>query len=126
MERVLQKYPDRIPVILNPVNIQLDKCKFLILRESTFGHFVSYIIEHHLPKSSCKKGYYFFTKNNTLIPISKLMNTIHGEYCDDDKVLRITIREENTFGFQTSTKCLLRSGFFTLIAKYFRIEDNLE
>ena len=99
-EKILHKYPDRVPVILEKTgSIELQKNKFLIQKEYLFGQFVKYIINHHIKSDrDSKKSYYFFTKTNILIPTSTLMSKIYEEYSDEDHFLRLTIREENTFG----------------------------
>jgi len=99
-EKIINKYPDRVPVILEKTGtIELDKNKFLIQKEQIFGKFVNYIINHHIKSErNSKKSYYFFTKTNTLVPTSILMSRLYEEQSDSDQCLRLTIREENTFG----------------------------
>jgi hypothetical protein len=96
---IIRKYPNRVPVILLPQgDLTIDKTKFLIPKEYTFGQFVSYIVKHHVKGSDSKKAIYFFTKQNVLVPVTKTMSEIFDEHRYVDNTLPLNVREENTFG----------------------------
>jgi GABA(A) receptor-associated protein len=97
--RILLKYPDRIPIIVeNKKNSSLpiiDKHKFLTPSELTFGQFI-YVIRKRLVLKP-EKALFLFV-NNTLIPGSKLLKSVYNEHKDEDGFLYVTICSENTFG----------------------------
>jgi len=96
---LIEKYPDRVPVVIVPKeNIKIDRVKFLIPKEYPFGKFVSYIVSSFLEPTNSKQAYYFFTKENTLVPTSILMSSLYESHKDPDHMLRLSLRIENTFG----------------------------
>lgn len=98
-ERVLTKYPDRIPVICERANSSkmghIDKNKYLIPEDLTLGQFL-YVIRKRL-KLASEKGIFLFV-NNAMKPSSSQMRTLYHEEHDKDGFLYITYSEENVFG----------------------------
>ena len=97
---MLEKYPDRIPVIVERAQNQkdvplIDKSKFLVPKDLTVGQFL-YVVRKRLEIGS-KESVYLFV-NNILPPTSQLMSKIYDEYKDDDGFLYITYHSERTFG----------------------------
>jgi len=96
--KVLDKYPDRIPVIVETNDNLLppiDKKKFLVPKDITVGQF-QYIIRRRIklkPETAL-----FFYINNILPPTSSLMSQIYDEHQNEDKFLYIIYNGENTFG----------------------------
>jgi GABA(A) receptor-associated protein len=97
--RIKDKYPDRIPVIVekSPKSDipDIDKKKYLVPADLTVGQFV-YVIRKRI-KLSAEKAIFIFVKN-TLPPTAALMSTIYEQHKDDDGFLYITYSGENTFG----------------------------
>ena len=97
--RVIKKYPDRIPVIVereegsNITNI--DKKKYLVPSDLTIGQFV-YVLRKRI-KLQPEEAIYLFI-NNTLPPIATLVSLLYKEHADKDKFLYITYSGESTFG----------------------------
>jgi len=104
--RILAKFPDRIPVIILTKNSKLEKMlkknKFLV----PYNLSVSYLLvtirkQIKLDSSSAL----FMFCDNILLSGTQILNEIYTEYkyknnirpCDDN-FLYITIEEENTFG----------------------------
>ncbi|KAG4931947.1 hypothetical protein JHK87_045949 [Glycine soja] len=111
--RIRDKYPDRIPVIVEKAERSdipdIDKKKLVILSNSTYtvvfkylvpadltvGQFV-YVVRKRI-KVSAEKAIFVFI-NNTLPPTAALMSSIYEENKDDDGFLYMTYSGENTFG----------------------------
>eukprot|EP01136_Pigoraptor_vietnamica_P020801 Opistho-1_new@70193 len=98
-QRIRQKYPDRIPVIVERDEksdiAEIDKKKYLVPADLTVGQFV-YVIRKRI-KLSPEKAIFIFVKN-VLPPTSAAMATIYEEQKDEDGFLYITYSGENTFG----------------------------
>lgn len=98
--RILQKFPDRIPVICerekNKFDIpDLTKKKFLLPRDLKMIEFVIVIRN----KMKLKQEYALFVTINDIIPNStQTMNNLYEEYKDNDGFLYVNYCSENTFG----------------------------
>lgn len=97
--RIRNKYPDRIPVIVekapkNPVP-DIDKHKFLVQTDLTVGQFI-HVIRKRI-KLTSEQAMFIFV-NNTIPPITELMSVIYEEYKDPDMFLYVTYSGEQTFG----------------------------
>lgn len=98
--RIRNKYPDRIPVILqksasNTEIAEIDKNKYLVPEDLTVGQFM-YVI-HKRIKLEPDKAIFLFI-NNTLPPTSSLMSQIYKEHSDEDGFLYFFYSGESTFG----------------------------
>lgn len=97
--RIMEKYPNRIPVIVERVkntNINpIDKHKFLVPCELTVGQF-AYIIRKRV-KLKPEDAIFLFV-NNTLPPTSSLMSSIYEEHKDQDLFLYLCYSGESVFG----------------------------
>ena len=102
-KRVLEKYPDRVPVIcerrLGSSLSDIDKEKYLIPKDLTAGQFI-YVVRKrlHLP---AEKAIFLFI-GGVLPMISENMNNLYNRYFDEDGFLYITYSEENVFGSDIS------------------------
>ena len=98
-ERVLAKYPDRIPIIVEQSSgsklSQIDKCKFLVPNDLTVGQFV-YVIRKRI-KLSPEKAI-FLMVGSKLPPTSSLLSQVYKEDKDKDSFLYMTYSGENVFG----------------------------
>ena len=99
--RVLEKYPDRIPIIVERNNHSgndlpiIDKKKFLVPSDLTVGQFV-YVIRKRI-KLSPEKAI-FIMVDTKLPPTSTLVSDIYQENKHEDNFLYLTYSSENTFG----------------------------
>ncbi|RZB54663.1 Autophagy-related protein 8C isoform A [Glycine soja] len=97
--RIRDKYPDRIPVIVEKAERSdipdIDKKKYLVPADLTVGQFV-YVVRKRI-KVSAEKAIFVFIYN-TLPPTAALMSSIYEENKDDDGFLYMTYSGENTFG----------------------------
>ncbi|KAK3433425.1 autophagy-related protein 8C isoform X1 [Eucalyptus grandis] len=98
--RIREKYPDRIPVIVEKAERSdipdIDKKKYLVPADLTAGQFV-YVVRKRI-KLSAEKAIFVFVKN-TLPPTAALMSAIYEENKDEDGFLYMNYSGENTFGF---------------------------
>ncbi|KAK9143127.1 hypothetical protein Syun_012527 [Stephania yunnanensis] len=110
--RIREKYPDRIPVIVEKAERSdipnIDKKNFLVLprkvrdrylvpADLTVGQFV-YVIRKRI-KLSAEKAIFIFV-DNVLPPTAAIMSKIYDEKKDEDGFLYVTYSGENTFGLQ--------------------------
>lgn len=98
--RVIQKYPDKIPVIVETNTIRsslppLDKEKFLVPRELTVAQLM-YVIRRRI-RLEKEKALFIFIRD-TLPTSQTLLNEIYALYSDPDGFLYCTITGESTFG----------------------------
>ena len=97
--RLMNKYPNRIPVIVkksqNSKIQDIDKNKFLVPSDQTIGQMV-YVIRNRI-KLSQEKGLFVFV-NNILPPTGEILSEVYKSHKDPDGFLYITYACENVFG----------------------------
>ena len=97
--RILEKYPDRIPIIVNKKSgcdiPDIEKKKYLVPRDMTLTQFI-YVIRKRLVLEPSKA--LFFTINNRMEVGNKKISDIYVEHKNEDGFLYITYSSENTFG----------------------------
>lgn len=97
--RLINKYPNRIPVIVTKSKdskIQdIDKNKFLVPSDQTIGQMV-YVIRNRI-KLSQEKALFVFVKN-ILPPTGEILSEVYKNKKDPDGFLYITYACENVFG----------------------------
>lgn len=97
--RIRQKYPDRIPMIVECVKGSeipvIDKTKFLVPEDLTVGQFV-YVVRRRIKLNPEKAIFIFF--QNVLPPTAALVSSIYDDYKDEDGFLYCLYSGENTFG----------------------------
>ena len=100
-QRIMEKYPDRIPVICERAKNaakecpDIDKHKYLVPNDLTIGQFV-YVIRKRL-KLPPEKAIFIFI-NGMIPPSSFLIFNIYDCYKDSDGYLYVNYTFENTFG----------------------------
>lgn len=98
-ERIVTKYPNRIPVIVEKVQgstlPDIDKRKYLVPSDISVAQFM-WIIRKRIDLTSDKAIFLFVDKMvpNSSTPIS----TIYEQHKDEDGFLYIAYSGENTFG----------------------------
>lgn len=99
-DRIKQKYPDRIPCILEKANKstlkKCDKKKFLVPNNLTIGQFI-YIIRKRI-KLAPHEAIFLFVNNKILIPTGSVLESVYSDYKSDDSFLYFVYTNENTFG----------------------------
>ena len=99
--KIIKKYPDRIPVIVQKSNLDketkcINKRKYLVPRSLTVGQFL-FVIRKRLMLGP-EKALFLFVNDGFVPPVGSLLGTIYEENADEDKFLYITYSAENTFG----------------------------
>jgi GABA(A) receptor-associated protein len=98
-ERVIQKYPDRCPVIADRIDgslaPMLKKHKYLVPRDLTVGQF-TYLIRKNL-KIKAEQAIFMFIKE-TIPASSSLIGDVFEKRKDVDGFLYAVYTLENTFG----------------------------
>ncbi|XP_056856272.1 autophagy-related protein 8f isoform X1 [Raphanus sativus] len=98
--RIREKYPDRIPVIVEKAEKSdiptIDKKKYLVPADLTVGQFV-YVIRKRI-KLSAEKAIFIFV-DNVLPPTGALMSAVYEDKKEEDGFLYVTYSGENTFGY---------------------------
>lgn len=101
-KRIIEKYRDRIPVIVEKYENcdksipEIDKSKYLVPNDLTIGQFL-YVIRKriNIPPT---KALFLFTENGSIPSSSSVMNTIYQTYKGKDGFLMLQYCGENTFG----------------------------
>ena len=99
VENLINKHPDRIPVIVNPINRTqplINKSKYLVPKDMTVAQFI-HTIRRRLINFSHDQALFLFI-NNTIPKNSDSMISIYEKQKKDDKVLYVHYSIENAFG----------------------------
>ena len=99
--KLITKYPDRIPVVIQPHSKLLktaktEKNKYLMPRNIKITEMM--VIFRTIIKIDSSKAIFIFV-NNSLIPMRDTVEELYNTYKDQDGFLYITYAYENTFGF---------------------------
>ena len=99
-EHILQKYTDRIPVIVQKTKFKndiptMDKTKFLIPYDLTVGQFI-HVIRNRMQLPP-EKAIFLFV-NDTIPPTSRPISLVYATEKDDDGFLYFIYTGEGTFG----------------------------
>ena len=96
---VINKYPDRLPIIVQRDNKselpEVDKCKYLVPRNMTMSQF-SFVIRKRIQLEPSQA--IFITINHALVASSKLLSEVYEEQKNEDGFLYVIYTGENTFG----------------------------
>lgn len=97
---ILEKYPDRVPLIIQPSKndrhaYPIDKSKYITPRDLTMMQ-LQQIIRKRIRFPSEKALFMFI--NNKIYPITSSVGTIYDNNKDSDGFLYVTYCQENTFG----------------------------
>ena len=99
--RIMEKYPDRIPIICEKDKRSLDipdidRKKYLVPVDLSIANFM-YVIRKRI-KISPDKSIYLFIDNHVMPATSQLISQLYTEHKDDDGFLYIKYAGESTFG----------------------------
>lgn len=98
-KRIIEKYPDKIPVIcernFTSTLPKIDKHKYLVPMDLTIGQFI-YVIRKRI-KITPQQAIYLFIKGH-MPPSNETMNMTYSKFRDEDGFLYISYTNENTFG----------------------------
>ena len=96
--RVLEKYPDRVPIICEKLNNDqptLDKSKYLVPWDLTIGQFL-WVIRKRM--SLTQNQAIYVTINGRIPPTSSVLGHFYNDMKDGDGFLYLKYTTENTFG----------------------------
>nr|GEW71212.1 autophagy-related protein 8f [Tanacetum cinerariifolium] len=123
--RIRDKYPDRIPVIVEKGERSdvpnIDKKKYLVPADLTVGQFV-YVIRKRI-KLSAEKAIFIFV-DNALPPTGAIMSSIYEEKKDEDGFLYVTysdmliLRRKTIKFFEWSSKWLVEQELFETVKAF--------
>tara|TARA_Y100001970_G_C14057896_1_gene762594 strand:+ start:419 stop:802 length:384 start_codon:yes stop_codon:yes gene_type:complete len=100
--RILNKYPDRCPIIVERVATektlpQIDRNKYLVPNSITFGQFI-FIVRKRI-RMDANDSIFLFIGDDNLVPISKTIAEVYEEMKDkEDGFLYCKYASESTFG----------------------------
>ena len=99
-QHILEKYPDRVPVIMQPSandrdSYPIDKSKYITPRDLTLGQ-LQQIIRKRI-KFPAEKALFMFI-NNKMYPITSVIGQLYDTHKNEDGFLYITYCQESTFG----------------------------
>ncbi len=96
--KIMAKYPERIPIIVEKGNCQLKdigKNKFLVIKDMTVSQFIFMIRKKiHLDPSQSL----FILMNNRIASGNVPIGSLYEEYRDTDGFIYMVYTSENTFG----------------------------
>jgi GABA(A) receptor-associated protein len=98
--RIREKYPNRIPVIVEmkeqSVDVpDIDKKKFLVPNDLTVSQFI-FVVRKRI-QLPAEKALFFFI-DDTIPSTNNLMSKLYTDHKDEDGFLYINYTGENTFG----------------------------
>ena len=100
--KLLEKYPDRKPVIIEKKQTEknlkdITKNRYLLPNEMKLSDLI-FIIRRHIEVTSEQSIFIFV--NGHLVPSNSIISEIYNSYKNnDDQLLYIMYTTENTFGF---------------------------
>lgn len=99
VERLRKKNPNAVPIILakQPDSLipDIEKKKYLVSEELTFGHFVCTVRKRIKLKP---EQAIFMYVNNELLPMTETIRQVYNKHKDEDGFLYITYTGENVYG----------------------------
>lgn len=90
------KYPNRIPIIIIPINITIAKQKFLSPKDITIHQFL-FSVRKSITNIKSTEALFLFI-DNTIQNGSTILSEIDNVFCSKDGFIYITISKESTFG----------------------------
>lgn len=97
--RVLEKYPDKLPIICEKCSSKdptITKTKFLVTVDLNVAQFI-YVLRGKL-NIRPDQAIFLFVNSTTMVPSSVYMVTLYDLYKDDDGFLYLNYGFENVFG----------------------------
>lgn len=99
INRLLEKHPDKVPVIMTDNNDSKTNYRFLIANDTTVAQFMStFRNKINIDKNT---SIYLFIKSDNgdiIVPTSLTFQTVYNQYKNQNNVLMISYAKENIFG----------------------------
>jgi hypothetical protein len=95
-QKYIEKYPDRIPVVVTAKNITISKTKFLVPNDCTMGYLI--VVLRKYTGLGPEESMITFVGN--LIPrVTETLGDIYSKHADPkDYCLHVVVTKENVFG----------------------------
>lgn len=93
--RITNKYPDRLPIIVEQYRTPETVQKYLVPKDLTVGQFM-YVLRKRCNLDPAEALHIFV--DNVIPPASQMMGELYQEFKDLDGFLYIVTHKENTFG----------------------------
>ena len=98
-ETIKNKYPDRIPIIVEKHNSSelppVDKCKYLVPNDMTMSKFI-FVVRKRIQLDSSQA--LFITVNGVMATAGQTVGDLYDNQKDEDGFLYVVYTSENTFG----------------------------
>jgi len=101
-KRIRLKYPDRVPAIVQAMDIELSRQKYLVPRDLTVGQFL--ITLRKRIRVGEEEALYIFLDNQTFPPVSQLLSSLDHIHRDEDGFLYFILCKEHVFGSSSQRK----------------------
>lgn len=95
-KRLLERHPDRVPVIVTPDKLEMSMVKFLPHKDSKVSEFIVNL-RGYTQKLKKSDALLFFV-SRTLPPLTEDIGELYKKYADSDGYLHVTLSRESTFG----------------------------
>lgn len=95
-KRLLERHPDRVPVMITPDNVKMSVVKFLPHKESTVGEFMCHMRAYTQKLRKSDALLLFVAK--TLPSLTEEVGNLYIKHVDSDGYLHMTLSRESTFG----------------------------
>ena len=97
VKRLKLKYPNKIPVLVESRNLEIDRHKYLVDTFTKFSDLILVFRRRIKDLKSSESIYMFVGEEPTLVPLHKEVNSVF-ESLNTNGYIKITIAKENTFG----------------------------
>ena len=94
--KLLARFKDRVPIIIESGTPPIDKNRYLVPSDLTFGEFM-YIIRNRI-RLKPVEALFGFINGKILPPTNKSMRELYKDHADEDGFLYVSYKLENTFG----------------------------
>lgn len=95
---ILDRYPDKIPLIVQSKDVPLTKIKFLIDKNYSFSY-LQLILKKFIDLKPEEAVFYFIGEKKDTIPKGNdLLSELYSRYHDEDGFLYLFLTKESVFG----------------------------
>ena len=94
--KIKQKHPDKIPIIVEICYEKKRIIKFIVSEDITILNLMSSIRKRE--NLSETEAHYIFTEKKTLLPVSSSLDSVYHNHKDEDGFLYMYLHKENVFG----------------------------
>jgi hypothetical protein len=100
IEELLNKYPDRIPIIISSKSFETNSCnRFIVPLHMTIGQFISMLRNRTQIKQD--ESLFIFVKDgnkDVIAPSSESLGSLYEKYKDSNLILNLFYEKEAVFG----------------------------